>query len=68
MIEVLMECHERELLHLEPCAGTAKTQNKKLLISRGLLEPRMYTSKNGKLIMAYFITPAGKEYLNYINQ
>jgi hypothetical protein len=69
MIEVLMDCHERELLGLEPCAGTAKTQNKKLLIARGLLEPKMHINKStGKIIMAYFITAAGKEYLNYINQ
>jgi hypothetical protein len=69
MIEVLMDCHERELQHQEPCSGTARTQNKKLLITRGLLEAKMYTSKtSGRLIMAYFITPAGKEYLTHVNQ
>ena len=69
MIELLMDCHERELLHQEPCSGTSRTQNKKLLISRGLLEAKMYTSKtSGKILMAYFITPAGKAYLDRINQ
>jgi hypothetical protein len=67
MIEVLMDCHEKELLQQEPCAGTSRTQNKKMLIARGLLEAKMYANKtNGKIVMAFFITAAGKEYLNNI--
>jgi hypothetical protein len=70
MIEVLMDCHEKELLDQEPCCGTSRTQNKKLLLTRGLLEAKMYTSKmTGKMFMAFFITDAGKQYLtHFINQ
>jgi len=45
MIELLMDCHERELQNPEPCSGISRTQNKKLLLSRGFLEAKMYTRR-----------------------
>jgi hypothetical protein len=68
MLDVLMDCHEREMQQQEPCTGTSRTQSKKLLLSKGLLEARMYTSKaNGKIYMAFFITQTGKEYLKNLS-
>ena len=68
MIELLMDCHERELQNQEPCSGVSRTQNKKLLLSRGFLEAKMYTSKvSGKIYMAFFITATGKKYLKNLD-
>jgi hypothetical protein len=63
MIEMLMDCHERELLNQEPC-DINNTRIAKGLLTRGLFTASMYRSKiTGKSYMALFITPEGKEYL-----
>jgi hypothetical protein len=63
MIEVLMDCHEKELLKHEPC-GSYNTRYAKGLITRGFFEPLMYSSKvNGKKYMAFIVSKAGREYL-----
>jgi hypothetical protein len=63
MIEMLMDCHERELLNLEPC-DINNTRIAKGLLTRGLFKASMYRNKTtGKNYMALFVTPKGKEYL-----
>lgn len=63
MIEMLMDCHERELQTKEPC-DTYHTQFAKGLVTRGLFTSRMYKSPTTKrTYMAFFITEKGKEYL-----
>jgi hypothetical protein len=63
MIEMLMDCHERELLNLEPC-DINNTKIAKGLLTRGLFSAAMYQSKTtGKRYMALFVTTKGKEYL-----
>ena len=65
MTEMLMDCHERELMNLEPydigtlphCTG---------LIQRGMLVPKPYITKKGKQIMAGIVTIAGRRYLQTI--
>ena len=63
MTELLMDCHERELLKLEPCEAGSVKYAAKGLIERGLLETNFHTIQNGKKIMALFVTEAGKQYL-----
>ena len=63
MLEMLMDCHERELLSHEPCDSYI-TQTAKGLVSRGLFTSSMYTSpKSGKTYMAFYVTELGKKYL-----
>ncbi len=63
MIEMLMDCHEREILGLDPC-DSYNTQTAKGLIARGFFTSGMYTSKtNGKRYMAFYVTESGKQYL-----
>jgi hypothetical protein len=63
MIEMLMDCHERELLKQEPC-DTYTTQTAKGLVTRGLFTSAMYTSPTtGKRYMAFYVTALGVEYL-----
>ncbi|MCP9750566.1 hypothetical protein [Ferruginibacter sp. HRS2-29] len=65
MLEMMMDCHERELQTLEPC-DTYKTQSAKGLIQRGLFTSRMYTSPTTKrTYMAFYVTQKGKEYLEW---
>lgn len=65
-LEMLMDCHERELLGQEPC-DTYRTQTAKGLVMRGFFTSAMYTSKiTSKTYMAFYVTEAGKEFLrNY---
>ena len=57
-----MECHESEILKIEPLCGVSHTVHVKRLIKFGMLEPKeMY--KNGKPVMRFYITAIGKEYL-----
>jgi len=63
MIEVLMDCHERELLKLEPFeAGSIK--HAKGLIVRGLLNTKSHTRENGKTIVAVYVTDLGSQCLS----
>ena len=63
MLETLMDCHERELMNLEPidvgilpyCTG---------LIQRGMLGTQIYITEKGKKIMACYVTNAGRRYLS----
>jgi hypothetical protein len=67
MIEVLMDCHERELMGKEPCGGLNQTRYSKGLILRGLLMVADYKSKtSGKTYAAYVLTEAGRNYLEKI--
>ena len=62
MIEILMDCHEKELMNLEPCnAGTLKYS--KGLINRGMLKAAYYSSNKGKKIVGLYVTHLGKAYL-----
>ena len=66
MLEMLMDCHERELQSHEPC-NTYLTQTAKGLVSRGLFTSEMYTSpKSGKRYMAFYVTGLGKKYLEEV--
>ena len=62
MLEVLMDCHERELMKLAPLE-VASTSNSKGLIIRGMLEVREYFTKENKKIYGLFVTRSGKNYL-----
>lgn len=65
MLEMLMDCHERELLFREPC-DTYKTQSAKGLIQRGLFTSKMFTSSiSKKTYMAFYVTQKGKDYLEW---
>ena len=63
MLEILMDCHERELMNLEPF-DVASLHYPNGLIERGLLETRPYITKSGKKIMAFYVTGAGRRYLS----
>lgn len=63
MLDLLMECHEKEIMQWEP-ADAGSTHNPGGLLSRGLLELRPYINSKGKRIMALFVTDLGREYLN----
>ena len=62
MVELLMECHERELMKHEPC-DFANTHYSRGLIERGLLETKDFFTQKGKQIKGLFITGLGREYL-----
>lgn len=63
MIESLMDCHERELLGLEPCTvDTLKFVSG--LIARGLIRTGSYTTKKGKEVLALYVTNKGRAYLS----
>ena len=63
MIELLMDCHEKELMKQEPCdVGTTLYAGG--LLARGLLEVKPYLTPKGKRIMALYVTELGREYLN----
>ena len=67
MEETLMDCHEREILGLEPY-DAASTRFVKGLILRGLLEVREHYLESGKKIFAVFVTHLGRRYLNDIGE
>lgn len=64
--ELLMECHECELLQLDPCLGPHYMKHVKGLFTMGLVTPKTF-NKNGKNLLRFYITPLGIEYLNTIN-
>ena len=63
MIELLMDCHEKELMQQEPC-DVGSTHHAGGLLARGLLEVKRYITPKGKQIMALFVTDLGREYLS----
>ena len=60
MVELLMECHEREILKQEPLTSLMITQATKGLVNRGFLKA-IPEAKKPRLM--FKITPEGKEYL-----
>jgi hypothetical protein len=61
MLELLMDCHERELLKQEPCdIGKSKANG---LLNRKFVEPRKYLNSKGKEIIGLYVTDAGRKYL-----
>ena len=65
MTEVLMECHEREILKLDPYEASM-VPSIGGLVMRGLVTTQVYITKQGKKIHALFITREGKNYLQSI--
>jgi len=63
MEETLMDCHERELMGLEPCE-VASTPHAKELLTRGLLEVKEHFLEGGKKIVALFVSDLGQKYLS----
>lgn len=63
MIEVLMECHERELMDMEPLT-VLESKCIKALIKKEFVETRIFKTAKGKEIIAFYITGSGKRYLN----
>lgn len=63
MIETLMDCHERELMNLEPYDAGALPHCRGL-IERGLLGTKIYVTESGKKIMACYVTNPGRRYLS----
>jgi hypothetical protein len=62
MLDLLMDCHERELMHKEPLdIGTAN--HAEGLLRRKLLEAKKFTTEKGKQLMGLFVTNLGREYL-----
>ena len=61
-IELLMDCHERQLMKQEPGIGPHLMQQTNALVKWGLLEPGIYR-RNNKRLMRFFITPLGIEFL-----
>ncbi len=63
MEELLMDCHEREILKQDPCE-VASTKHTKGLIDRGLVDVKYYTNSKGKKYLAIFVTDLGRNYLS----
>ena len=63
MIELLMDCHERELMKMPPYDIT-NVKNSKGLLKRKLLTTEIYKRNDGKNIMCLFTTKLGRNYLS----
>ncbi|MEO6455496.1 MAG: hypothetical protein ABIN97_15560 [Ginsengibacter sp.] len=63
MIEILMDCHERELMNVEPCHST-NTKYIKGLIERGMVTTKLSVNGNGKPIVTFCVTNVARSYLN----
>jgi hypothetical protein len=63
MLDLLMDCHERELMHQEPCDIGAANHSEGLL-RRRLLEAKRFTTETGKQIIGLFVTDLGRKYLS----
>lgn len=63
MIEILMDCHERELMNQPPL--NASSVNVLALIRRKLISVEPYINEKGKTIMSIYITYEGKRLLNW---
>ena len=62
MVELLMDCHEREL-HQQAPYSIYYTQTAKGLVTRGLFYVKQYT-EGPKPYMGFYITQLGIDYLN----
>ena len=63
MLEILMDCHEREMMNLEPReAGSIQFAGG--LVDRGMLGTRTYVTSKNKTIVAFYVTQLGRTYLN----
>ena len=63
MIEILMDCHEKELMNLKPCnAGTVPYVRG--LIDRGMLTTKSYVTEKGKKFTGLYVTPLAKKLLS----
>lgn len=58
-----MDCHEREILNLDPY-DAARVPSITGLVLRGLLTAHPYMTKNGKKIMGVFVTNKGRMLLS----
>lgn len=65
MKEILMDCHEREIMNLEP-RDAATVPYAKGLIDRGMLGTKIYVTPKGKKIIAFYVTNLGIAYLKKI--
>ncbi len=65
MLELLMDCHERELMNLEP-HEVASTHYSSGLIRRGFVAIKPYITQQGKKYIAMYITNSGRSFLNSI--
>lgn len=66
MKELLIECHERELIKQDPFeVGT--TRHSRGLIERCLTDTGYFTNARGKKYLALFITHMGREYLRQLS-
>ena len=63
-VEFLMDIHENELLGRPPISPNSTRLGKKL-IKNGLVSIRTFMKKD-KAMMAYFITPLGIQFLEYV--
>ncbi len=62
MVDVLLDCHEKELMDKDPCdVGT--TRSAKGLIERKLLTTKIFVTASGKEVMSLYLTELGHEYL-----
>lgn len=62
MEELLMDCHEIEILKLAPYeAGSVPYARG--LIERGMLGTKFYINEKGKRIVCLYVTLLGREYL-----
>lgn len=66
MLEILMDCHEKELMNLEPSeADTVRFVTG--LIDRGMLSTKTYITNRNKKIIAFYVTHTGRAYLNKLS-
>jgi hypothetical protein len=67
MTEILMECHEREMLGQEPM-NPQDFKYTKSFYTRGLIELRYYHSNNGRPKAGFYVTLKGKKMLASYDQ
>ncbi len=67
MIETLMDCHEREMLALEPCTAY-NVQSTRGLYERAYIDCINFIDKNGKKQVGFRVSALGKRFLeNYVS-
>jgi hypothetical protein len=62
-LPVDMDCHERELLNLDPY-DAAMVPSLGGLVLRGMIATHPYMTKTGKKIFGVFVTNKGRAYLS----
>src|ERR1035438_2791787 len=62
MIELLMDCHEKEMMYLSPNHGTVR--NGASLLERKLLPTRVFKEPEGKNLICLYATQLGRAYLS----